>query len=397
MNSMKISENIHWVGVNDRTTDLFEGLWPIDGCGISYNAYVINDKKKVLVDLAKSFKTDDFLDQISRIIPPSQLDAVVINHMEPDHTGVVRTLRMIAPHIEILCSPKAVGMLRDYYGITEGIRAVGDGDTYDTGDRVLSFHHIPFVHWPETMVTYDKLTGTLFACDAFGGYGALQGSLFDDTCGDIAWYEKESLRYYANIVAKFSTPVLNAIRKLESVDVRCIAPSHGLIWRKNPARIVELYRAWAGLGASGGKGITIIYGTMYGNTETMMNAVAEGVSSEGMTPEIFDVARTHASYILPALLANDGVVIGAPTYEASLFPYMQSVLDKAVLKNIKNRKAAYFGSYGWSRGALKKVQEIVSPAGWQMQGEIEFAGAATADVLRNGYELGRSLAQAVKG
>ena len=398
MREIKIADDIFWVGVNDRTTDLFEGLWPIDGTGISYNSYVIKDTKNVLVDLAKAFKTDDFFDQVSNIIPLSQIDYIVLNHMEPDHTGVIRTLRMLAPKAEILCTQKAVPMLADYYGITDGIRVVNDGDTLDIGSRKLSFHHVPFVHWPETMVTFDSKHRVLFACDAFGGYGALQGALFDDEYADIAFYEKESLRYYANIVAKFATPVLNAIKKLGGLDISVIAPSHGLVWRKNPGRIVELYKRWAEYGASGGaRGVTLLYGTMYGNTEQMMNAVAEGISSTGISPEIFDVARTHTSYMLPALLVNKGVVIGAPTYEATLFPYMQTILEKAGLKNIRNKKAVYFGSYGWSKGALKKVQEMISPVGWELIGNLEFAGGVNDDSLKQGYALGRRIAEASAG
>lgn len=396
MLEIKIADDIFWVGVNDRTTDLFEGLWPIEGTGISYNSYAIKDKKNVVIDLSKAFKTDDFFDQISRIFPLSEIDYIILNHMEPDHTGVIKTLRLLSPKAEIFCTPKAVQLLSNYYGITEGIRAVNDGDTLDIGSRKISFHHVPFVHWPETMVTYDPKTKVLFSCDAFGGYGALHGALFDDEYPDIAYYEKESLRYYANIVAKFATPVLNAIKKLSAIEVGCIAPSHGLVWRKSPGRIIELYSKWAEYGKSGGeKGITLLYGTMYGNTEIMMNAVAEGIAAAGIIPETFDVARVHPSYMLPALLANKGVVVGAPTYEATLFPYMQTILEKAVLKSIKNKKAVYFGSYGWSKGALKKTLEITEPLGWQYLENLEFAGGPTPDTIKKGFELGKLIAEAV--
>jgi anaerobic nitric oxide reductase flavorubredoxin len=396
MQEKKISADIFWVGVNDRTTDLFEGLWPIEGTGISYNSYAIKDKKNVVVDLAKAFKTDDFLDQISRIFPLSEIDYIIVNHMEPDHTGVIKTMRMLSPKAEIICAPKAQQMLADYYGITENIRTVTDGEMLDIGSRKISFHHVPFVHWPETMVTYDPATKTLFSCDAFGGYGALHGGLFDDEYPDIAYYEKESLRYYANIVAKFATPVQNAIKKLAGLDIQCIAPSHGLVWRKSPARIVELYSKWAEYGKSGGdRGITLLYGSMYGNTEIMMSSVAEGMASAGVIPATFDVARVHTSYMLPALLVNKGVVIGAPTYEATLFPYMQTILEKAGLKNIKNKKAAYFGSYGWSKGALKKCLELTEPLGWEFIEQFEFAGGPRQEDFKKGYELGRRIAEAV--
>ncbi|MFP4013299.1 MAG: FprA family A-type flavoprotein [Chitinispirillaceae bacterium] len=396
MKETQIASDIFWVGVNDRTTDLFEGLWPLDGVGISYNSYVIKDEKNVLIDLSTSIKTDEFFEQISRIVDISKLDYVIINHMEPDHTGILKTLRMINNDFEIICTPKAVQMLENYYGVNQKIRSVQSGETVSIGKRQLQFHHVPFVHWPETMVTYDPKEKTLFSCDAFGGYGAIEGTLFDDECCDIAFYEKESLRYYANIVAKFSTNVLNAISKLGGLDIEIIAPSHGLIWRKNPLRIIELYREWAEYGKTGGnKGVTLLYGSMYGNTETMMNAVARGITKGGIHPEIFDVARTHASYILPSLWKNKGVIIGAPTYEVSLFPYMQQTLEKAVIKNVKNKKAAYFGSYGWSKGALKKVTEMTAPLDWEISEGFEFPGGVTPGLYDQGFQLGKRFAQAI--
>ncbi|HNX57561.1 MAG TPA: FprA family A-type flavoprotein, partial [Spirochaetota bacterium] len=158
MSDILVAKDTYWVGVNDRTTDLFEGLWPIDGVGISYNSYVIKDEKNVLIDLSKAFKTDDFFDQISTIVDIEKLDYVIVNHMEPDHTGVIKTLRMIAKNMQIVCTQKAVPMLRDYYGITDGIKVVADGEKLNIGSRELQFFHVPFVHWPETMVTYDPST-----------------------------------------------------------------------------------------------------------------------------------------------------------------------------------------------------------------------------------------------
>ena len=398
MSDILVAKDTYWVGVNDRTTDLFEGLWPIDGVGISYNSYVIKDEKNVLIDLSKAFKTDDFFDQISTIVDIEKLDYVIVNHMEPDHTGVIKTLRMIAKNMQIVCTQKAVPMLRDYYGITDGIKVVADGEKLNIGSRELQFFHVPFVHWPETMVTYDPSTKVLFSCDAFGGYGAMQGTIFDDECRDMEFYERESLRYYVNIVAKFCTPVLNAIAKLGGVDVKTIAPSHGLIWRKNPGRIIELYKKWAEMATNGGEpGVTLLYGSMYGNTEMMMNVVAQGIADAGIRPEIFDVARTHPSYILPALWRNKGVMVGAPTYEATLFPYMQQIIEKAALKNVKHKKTAYFGSYGWSKGALKKMESMIEGLDWEMIDAFEFAGGAEKEELRaRGYELGKKFAEAVK-
>jgi len=394
MTPKTIKKDIYWIGVNDRTTDLFEGIWPIAQEGVSYNAYFINDKKKALIDLAKSFKADSFFAQIEQIAPLSEIDYIVLNHMEPDHSGIISTLRKINKKAEIWLTSKAQKMLANYYQLLDGVHPVNDGEELNLGEHTLCFYHTPFVHWPETMVTYERTSKILFSCDAFGGYGALRGAIFDDQCGDFDFYMQEALRYYVNIVAKFSKAVLQAIAKLKDLSIEVIAPSHGLIFRQNPSLIVELYRKWASL-AEGGqeKAVTLIYGSMYGNTETVMNAVAQGIADKGLDVEIFDAARTHASYILPSLWTKAGVMIGAPTYEGSLFPPLEDILRMALLKHVKNRTWAMFGSYGWSKGALEQLKHLLEPSGWKLTNAFEFAGGASSEVLKQAEEFGRNFAQ----
>jgi flavorubredoxin len=397
MPSVEIRPEVFWIGLNDRTTDLFEGIWPVSQEGVTYNSYLIRDEKKVIIDLAKGFKTDEYFERIDSLVPLSEIDYIVVNHMEPDHTGAVRALIRIPRKLTILATEKAREMLEAFYGITENVRVVGDGEELSIGQRTLKFVHVPFVHWPETMVTYDATDRILFSCDAFGGYGALPGTIFDDQCTDLVFYEKEALRYYVNIVAKFSTPTLKAIEKLAGVPIDVIAPSHGLVWRRDPGRIVELYRRWAELAKGGGEqGVTLVYGSMYGNTEKMMNAVAQGISRAGLPVEIFDAARVHPSYILPALWTYRGIMIGAPTYEGTLFPPVAQVVDMAALKRIVNKKAAIFGSYGWSKGGMAAFKKLVEPLKWDVMEIFEFRGSPTAEQLRQGEELGERFAAAVK-
>ena len=397
MPAVEIKKQVYWIGVNDRTTDLFEGIWPITEEGVSYNSYLILDKKKVLIDLSKALKTDEFFSQIQDLTPLEELDYVVMNHLEPDHTGVIKTFRQINPKALILGTPKMKQMLASFYGLEENFKVVEDGEALDIGSRTLQFFHTPFVHWPETMMTYDGAEKILFSCDGFGGYGALVGTIFDDECENLPFYEQESLRYYVNIVSKFSKPTLKAIDKLAGVQVDVIAPSHGLIWRQQPGRILELYKKWSEY-ASGPTepGITLVYGSMYGNTERVMDVVAQGINQVGVPLQIFDAARTHVSYILPALWVNRGVVIGAPTYEGALFPPMVDVLHHAAGKRIVNKKAVMFGSYGWSGGALRNIRQIVEPLQWELVDSLEFTGSPTKEELNNAAAFGRKFAKIIK-
>ncbi len=397
MAAILVAPHIYWIGVNDRTTDLFEGLWPIDQTGVSYNAYLIQDEKTALIDLAKAFKSDEFLGQITQVVDLGSVDYIVINHMEPDHSSLLTMFRHLAPDAVLLGTEKTRQMLEAFYGITENVRVVKNGETLSLGEHVLEFISTPFVHWPETMMTYEKTQKVLFSCDGFGGYGALRGAIFDDQVADLAFYEQEALRYYANIVAKFSGPVLRAIKKLADVPVDVIAPSHGLVWRGNPQRIVELYERWARYATEPAElGVTLIYGSMYGNTERVMNAVAQGISGEGVPVEVFDAARTQASYILPSLWTKTGVMIGAPTYEVELFPPVAHVLDMARRKRILNKQAAWFGSYGWSGGALRELEALIEPLKWNLLETFEFRGGPTAEDFDAAKQFGARFAQALK-
>ena len=397
MPAIEVKPGIHWIGVNDRTTDLFEGMWPITQEGVSYNSYLVIDEKKALVDLANTSHAGTLLDQITDVIDPSTLDYVVINHMEPDHTGAINLLCQVAPNVTFLCSAKAAPMLEAFYGVSpDHVQVMEEGQEVSLGAKTLQFLMIPFVHWPETMATYEREQRVAMTGDAFGGFGALRGAIFDENYPDMTFYRAEALRYFSNIVAKYSTPVLRAIDKLSKMPVDVIAPSHGLLWRQNPQEIVDMYGTWSGYAATGGlPGVTLIYGSMYGNTEEMMNAVAAGISSAGVPLGIFDAARTHASYILAHLWQYRGVMIGAPTYEAGVFPPVAQALGLITEKRVMRKMVARFGSYGWSGGGQRAVETILEPLKWQWSENLEFRGAPTRENLHQGEEFGKRFAESL--
>jgi flavorubredoxin len=287
--------------------------------------------------------------------------------------------------------------MEDFYGITENIHAVEDGETLDLGGHTLEFTTIPMVHWPETMTTFDHASGTLFSCDAFGGFGKLTNGIFDDEANDLAYFEKESLRYYANIVAAFSKPVLNAGEKLAKFQIRITAPSHGLVWRKDPARIINLYLQWSGYGKGKAENkVALLQGSMYGNTTRSAESVAAGLKAAGVDFEVFDVRKTHPSYILPAIWTSQGIAIGAPTYEGSLFPGMAQALLMAEFKRMFGKDAVYFGSYGWGGGAQRYLGNQLERLKWTLAEALEFAGEPNEEDLKKAEELGKRFGEQIK-
>lgn len=397
MKPIEIKPNIFWIGINDTSTKLFEGLWPIEKEGISYNSYLIKDKKNVLIDLCKDIFQDEYLNYLKSLIDPSTIDYLVVNHMEPDHSGAMNAFRLIAPQAKILVTKKAIKMMGDFFNITENIQPIDDGERLSLGEKELLFITAPMVHWPETMMTYETSTQSLFSCDAFGGFGILHKGIFDDDYEDISAFEKESLRYFSNIVAAFSKPVLNAGAKLVQIPIKTVAPSHGLIWRSKPERIINLYLKWSGF--SKGKAehsVTLLHGSMYGNTNKMVPYIATGLKKAGLPTAVHDITNTHVSYILSDLWINQGVLIGAPTYEGSLFPTMVSILQMADYKRIYNRHAVYFGSFGWGGGAIRSLKAQCEKLNWEIVETLDFPGKPSTDDLTNAVNLGERFGNLIK-
>lgn len=393
MNPIVIRPGISWVGVNDRTTDLFEGQWPLPH-GVSYNSYLVGGERVALIDGVKAPFGEELVANIRQVVDPTRIDYLITNHMEPDHSGALPLLRRVAPRAEILTTKTALPLLASFYGIRDRVRAVADGERLDLGGKVLSFHAIPFVHWPETMATYEETERVLFSCDALGGFGALDGTLFDDEV-DLARYEAEAVRYYASIVGAVSKPVLKAIEKLERLPVEVIAPAHGVVWRRDPGRIVDLYRRLARM--EGERAVTVVYGSMYDHTRRMADAVARGAREAGVPVRVLDAARAHPSTVLAEVWRRRGLVLGSPTYDTGIFPPVDHALRLIVAKRLQHRVAGLFGSLGWRGGAVQKMADAVAPLGWDVVDKLEFRGAPTADDLARAVELGRAVAERVRG
>ncbi|MCC3144761.1 FprA family A-type flavoprotein [Halanaerobium sp. Z-7514] len=393
--SIKLTDNVHWVGVNDKETDLFESLWPLPE-GISYNSYIIEDEKVALIDTVKINYNDTLLSKIKGIIGDKDVDYLIINHMEPDHSGSIKSLLEAYPDMKIVGNKKTLEFLEGFYGITKNTQVIADGDQLDLGSRKLTFYITPMVHWPETMMTFDEKEEILFAGDAFGGFGSLNGYLFDDEV-NLDFFEDEIRRYFSNIIGKFGPVVHKTIERLKSeLDIQMIASTHGLVWRENPGYIIEEYDKWSQQQTD--EGVVVVYGTMYGNTKVMAEVVARSLSEHGIENiELYDVSRKDISFIINDIWKYNGIVLGSCTYNNGIFPPMEYLLKSLETRNLKKRVLGIFGSYSWSGGALDRLIEFKDFVTCNItEPIIETKFSPNHDVLEQCYELGKNVAEAVK-
>ncbi len=403
MNAHEISPGIHAIHADVRTTARFEGIWPIPH-GVTLNSYVVSAGKTALIDLAKDWEGSigQYEAQLANAGTSfEKIDYLVLNHLEPDHTAFILELRRRNPSVEIISTPKGIAMVRNFFKITEGLREAKTGDSLDLGGKRLEFFETPNIHWPETMMTFERESGTLFSCDGFGSYGTLGERVFDDefTAEEHAFYERESLRYYSNIVASFSTFVTKALDRLKDLPVKVVAPSHGVIWRKNPAEIVARYARYAGYNTGGAceREICVIWGSMYGYTKAGVDAVIAGIEEEGVPYSAHQVPDTDASFVLADAYKAAGLVLAMPTYEYKMFPPMAHILDLFERKHFTGKKALRIGSWGWVGGAKKEYEERIAAFKWESVESVEWQGVPSQDDLALLKERGRELARLVKG
>ncbi|MDR2363519.1 MAG: FprA family A-type flavoprotein [Spirochaetaceae bacterium] len=403
MKAYSISDFIYGIHADIETADLFEGIWPIPQ-GVSLNSYVVKGEKIALIDLFRDWS--DASGQVETALASAGLDFgsvdyLILNHLEPDHTGWLREFREKNPRAEILATPKGVNLIKSFYHIDRGLRAVKDGDALDLGwGKALTFFETPNIHWPETMVTWEPLSGTVFSCDAFGSFGALGDKFFDDefTPEELASFEKETLRYYANIVSSFSVFVERGIQKLAGLPIKVVAPSHGMVWRKNPQTIIDRYLRYAAYARGPAeKEIAVIWGSMYGNTKQGLDAVIRGIESQGIPYSIHRIPDENVSWVLADAYKSAGLVLAMPTYEYAMFPPMAYVLDIFRRKHIYGKTVLRIGSWGWVGGAKKEYEAAIEGLKWTSRDSREWAGAPKGEDLAALEEAGRNLAKAVKG
>ena len=388
----EITNKIYYVGVNDRNKNLFEGLWPLPN-GVSYNSYLIDDEKVCLIDTVEVDFFTQFIENIRDVIGDRPIDYLVVNHMEPDHSGSIALLKKYYPEMKIVGNKKTFGMIDGFYGIKSETVEVKNGDFIELGAHSLTFVLTPMVHWPETMVTLETTSHVLFSGDAFGCFGALNGGIIDSQINcDTFWLEM--VRYYSNIVGKYGTPVQNALKKLQGIQLEYICATHGPVWHDHIEKVIGIYDQLSRYEAE--PGLVICYGTMYGNTERMAEVIARAASQAGIKNIVlYNVSKTHHSYILRDVFRYRGLIVGAPTYNTGLYHEMDVLLSEIANRDMKDRLFGWFGSYGWAGKAVEKIGEWntnrlhFEPVGTP----VEMKQALTPEVKMQCEELGREMAK----
>ena len=358
-----IKNSIFYVGVNDRTTHIFERLWSLRR-GVSYNSYVIVDEKVAVIDTVEASSVGTFFGNIAEATGGRPVDYLIVNHMEPDHSGSIAMLRNRYPEMKIVGNAKTLQMIAGYYGISDNLVEVADGGTLSLGKETLTFYLAPMVHWPETMVTYASEAKVLFSGDAFGCFGALDGGVTDEQLRFEDYYD-EMVRYYACIVGKYGAPVQKAIQKLSALQIDVIAATHGPVWINSIPKVIALYDELSRYAA--GKGVVLAYGSMYGNTAALCDEIACKLRSNGVEKiKIYDLSSADISEVLRDIFLYRGLVVASPTYNNELFPPVRELLNKVAERTVKGRLFGFVGSFTWASAALKRMNEYAEKNAWEV-------------------------------
>jgi flavorubredoxin len=366
MQIVNINKDVSFLGYNDRRIHLFENIWPVPN-GISYNSYLVIDEKIALIDTVERSFLNEFLDSIEERTGGRPVDYLVINHMEPDHSGALKAVISKYPDITLAGNKKTFAFVENFYQDHNKRLIVKDNDTLSLGKQRLHFQTIPMVHWPETMVTYEETNKILFSGDAFGGYGTLDGGIFDDEINTDS-VKEEMMRYFTNIVGKYCAHTQRAIQKLATFDISVIAPTHGPVWRTDPGRVVSWYDEWSSY--EPGAGVVIAYGSMYGHTQVMAEIIARRLAERGLKNiKVYDVSKTHISYIINDIFKYKGFIVGSPAYNNSLFPNVESLLTAIEHIAPKNHLLGIFGNYSWNGGGVKNLKIFAEKINWELVGE----------------------------
>lgn len=370
----KVTEDLYWVGGNDRRLELFENIFPLTK-GVSYNSYLLLDEKTVLFDAADHAIGRQFLENVKAVLDGRTLDYLVVNHMEPDHCAMIDDLALRYPDMQIIGNAKTFPMISQFFDFDLEGRTVTvkEGDTFSCGKHTLHFVMAPMVHWPEAMMTYDETDRILFSADAFGTFGALGGNIFNDELDfDRDWLD-ETRRYYTNIVGKYGMQVQNVLKKAAGLDISVICPLHGPIWRTDLDYIIGKYDIWSRYEPEE-NGVMIAYASMYGNTENVAEIFAVSLAEAGVRNiRMHNISKTHVSELISDSFKYSHIVLAAPTYNNSLYPLMDNYLEDMKALALQNRTVAVLGNGTWAPQSTKLITSKIG----EMKNMRLLAGSVT--------------------
>lgn len=355
----KVTEDLFWVGGNDKRLHLFENIHPIED-GVSYNSYLLLDEKTVLFDTADWSVGRQFIENVEYVLNGRKLDYMVINHMEPDHCASMEEIILRYPDVKIVSTEKALMLMHQFnYTVDENFIQVAEGDTMSFGKHNVVFVEAPMVHWPEAMVTFDTTDGVLFSADAFGSFKSLDGALFADEVDFDGEWINEARRYYTNIVGKYGPEVMDLLKKAQTIDIKIICPLHGPVWRKDIGYILDKYIHWATYTPEE-KGVLICYASMYGNTENAAHILATKLHEKGMHKlHMYDVSKTHVSYLIGEAFKYSHLALLSVTYNLNVFPAMDNFVQDMKRLNLQKRVVAVVENGSWAPQASVLINETL--------------------------------------
>jgi len=395
MKKNEIKKDIFWVGAIDWNVRQFHGHTYSTKRGTTYNAYLILDDKITLVDTVYGPFAEEMIEKIRQIVDPAKIDYVIANHVETDHSGALPELLKICPRAKVVGTLKCKeGLFKHYYGDWD-FQVVKSHDKIKLGTRTLTFLEAPMIHWPDSMFTYCPEEKLLLPNDAFGQHYATSQRFNDEV--DEGVLMDEAAKYYANILWPLGEVILRKIQEVKQMNIQIdmIAPSHGIIWRKEPFKIVNAYARWAG-NETRPKAI-VVYETMWGATEKMARKIAEAISDAGVEVSLFDITVTDRTEIITQMLDAKGFVIGSSTHDNDMLPTIAGFLEFLKGLKPKNRIASVFGSYGWAGGAIKEIEAVIKDAGIELaQPGLGVKYAPNPEELNRCYEFGREFADKIK-
>lgn len=356
----KILDDLIWVGADDRRLAMFEGVYSVPD-GVSYNSYLLLDDSTVLFDTVDKAVGDKFFLNLEHALGGRNLDFLVIQHMEPDHSATLKELLLRYPDVTIVCNQMTVNMINQFFHLDVSTKAfvVKEGAVMNTGHHELTFMMAPMVHWPEVMITYDSASKILFSADAFGTFGALNGAIFADEVDFWGEYINESRRYYANIVGKYGDQVQSMLKKVHPLDVKMICPLHGFVWRSGIEDYFDKYVKWSTYTPEE-TGVMIAYASVYGNTENTAEIISSRLRDKGVRTVMYDVSVTPASEIIAAAFKWSHLVFASTTYNAGIFVSMEELLHDLAAHNIQNRTVALVENGSWAPTSGRLMKEILS-------------------------------------